>query len=254
MRRFFIQTPPTQGAHVTLTGGDARHLTTVLRLAPGDRILLLDGRGGEYEAELLAAQPDDVRLEVLSHREAREESGARITIAQGFLKDRKMDPLVRHYTELGIHRWYPLMAERSIPNPDAKRLAKRAERWEKISRESLKQCRRGMAMEISPPLTFADMLKEAEPYDLKLFFWENASIPLTRDLLPPRDAESPTGGGRRILVALGPEGGFSEREALLAEESGFVACTLGPRILRAETASIASATLVQFLFGDMGPA
>lgn len=245
MRRFFIESSAIEGSHATLSGSDARHMASVLRLSPGDSIILFDGTGKEYEAKLLSISPSTAHLTIVKSLPLKAESRAKVTIAQGFLKDKKMDSLIRHYTELGISSWYPLMAERSIPNPDPRRLCKRMDRWEKITRESLKQCGRGIAMEIGALRSFKEMAATGNAYDLKLFFWEKASAPLDRNLLPGDN-------GGRILMALGPEGGFSRQEALLAQESGFVACSLGPRILRAETASIASATLVQYLFGDMG--
>ncbi len=243
-RRFQINGSDISGTIATVSGGDARHMFNVLRLKPGEEIRLFDGTGLEYEAVITSISSRSAVLEITERFSSKTESPLKINVAQGFLKDKKMDILVRHLTELGITRWAPFTADRSIPTPDPKRLAKRIERWRKISKEALKQCRRGVEMEICSPLTLDGVLEWGKTCDLKIIFWEEAGVPLTREL-------SPAGGEREILIVLGPEGGLSSREVEKAREAGFVSCTLGPRILRAETASLSACTLVQYLFGDM---
>ena len=146
-------------------------------------------------------------------------------------------------TQLGIRKWIPFFSERSIPTPDAKRIGKRVERWESIARESLKQCRRSRVPEICTPMDFETVLSLPESSDVKLAFWEKASIKL--DSLLGKEVDS------RIFILIGPEGGLSENEMDQAKQKGFISCSLGPRILRAETASIASCTLIQHIFGDI---
>lgn len=245
MRRFQINRSDIKGSVASITGGDARHMHSVLRLKPGDEVLLFDGTGTEYLSIITSIRADSAFMEITERFSAESESPVRISVAQGFLKDKKMDQLVRHLTELGIVRWAPFMADRSIPTPDEKRLAKRMERWRKIAKEALKQCRRGMEMEICPPLSMEGVIEWGKKCDLKIIFWEEAGIPLTREM-------TETGSAENILIVLGPEGGLSPREVEMAAGGGFTLCTLGPRILRAETASLSACTLVQFLFGDMG--
>ena len=247
MRYFFAEKPVTPGAKMTLRGSDARHIKKVLRLQPGDGIGLFDGAGAAYTARIQDFVPDGIVVEVLSSAPAMTDSPVQITIAQAFLKDKKMDGLARQLTELGAAKWIPFFAERSVPAPDRRRLAGRLERWQKISREALKQCKRGRLMVIEPVGTLQDVLLQARRCDVKILFWENQPQPLTRLAADPQGA-APEG----IFAILGPEGGFSPAEVEAAVAEGFLTAGLGPRILRAETAAIAAAALLQFLFGDLG--
>lgn len=243
MRRFLIDEPLTDGARVPLTRSDANHAKNVLRLRPGDTILLMDGRGGEYDAAIAEISEEGVIAEIHGRRADKRESPADITIAQGFLKEKKMDGLMRQLTELGIRRFVPYTAARSVARPDEKRMTTRKARWQKIAAESLKQCRRTRTTDITDLLNFENMLAESDGADLKIIFWEEASAPLTA--LPTPKA------GAAVFAVLGPEGGLTAEEVAAATERGFTAVSLGPRILRAETAAAAAAALIQHRFGDM---
>lgn len=243
MRRFFI---PDQNIHdtTTIVGQNARHLKDVLRLDVGDTVCLIDGGGREHRAEITHIEPGAVTLAILETRAGTAESPVHITLAQSYLKDKKMDTLVRQITELGISRFLPVQASRSVPRPDANKLRGRLDRWGKIAQESLKQCGRSVLPEIGEPVDFQGMLHQAQDYDLKILFWEKSRGPI------PSDADLKK-KVRRIILLLGPEGGFSDDEAAQAEEKGFIAASLGPRILKAETATLAACSLAQHLFGDM---
>jgi 16S rRNA (uracil1498-N3)-methyltransferase len=157
-----------------------------------------------------------------------------------------MDLLLRQLTELGITGWQPFISQRSVPQPDVRRQAGRAERWERIAREAVKQCRRGRVPDLAGVGQFGDVLQNGARFDQRILFWEGA-----RQALPPAPETIPT-PPRKILVVVGPEGGFTETEAARAEECGFRLTALGPRILRAETAAVAACALVQHLYGDLG--
>jgi 16S rRNA (uracil1498-N3)-methyltransferase len=158
-----------------------------------------------------------------------------------------MDRLLRHLCELGIARWIPFICERSIPIPGKKGLSTRSERWQKILQESMKQCHRAMLPQIAETKSFEDILGFGRNYDLKIVFFENENTSLNE--LMPTAGQSPP---EKILLLVGPEGGFTDKEIDMARAAGFRIIGLGPRILRAETATIAACTLAQFLFGDMG--
>ena len=247
MRYFFVEKPVTPGAKITLRGSDARHIKKVLRLQSGDGIGLFDGLGAAYTVRIQDFVPDGIVVEVLSSAPVMTDSPVQVTIAQAFLKDKKMDGLARQLTELGAAKWIPFFAERSVPAPDRRRLAGRLDRWQKISREALKQCKRGRLMVIEPVGTLQDVLLQARRCDVKILFWENQPQLLTRLAAVPQSAAP-----ERIFAILGPEGGFSPAEVEAAVAEGFLTAGLGPRILRAETAAIAAAALLQFLFGDLG--
>jgi 16S rRNA (uracil1498-N3)-methyltransferase len=227
-----------------LEDSDAHHLRAVMRLRAGDSIVLFDGSGIEYQARIRTIDSKSVQVELLSQTVSAAESRLELAIAQGLLKEKKMDELIRPLTELGVTRWIPCRAHRCVPVPDSRRMAARHARWQKIGLEALKQCRRSRPMEIDEPVHFESALELAEPYPLKLLFWENESV-----LIDHSGAEMRPNG---VFIMIGPEGGFEFEEVEKARAGGFKTVGLGPRILRAETATLTAATLVQFLWGDLG--
>ncbi len=246
MRRFYIDKDDITNTTATLKNSDANHIKNVLRLTPKDKIELFDGSGIQYICEIIKISEKGVTVSIISRSESTSEPLIQVILAQSILKDRKMDRLVRQLTELGMTHWYPFFSNRSIPRPDEKRLEARMKRWKKIATESLKQCRRGKIPHIAPPCTMTQLLEFGKECDLKIIFWEKSAA-----LLSPSIAK----GGRdvkRILLMLGPEGGFSSEEIKKAESHGFVTASLGPRILTAETAPLAACSIIQYLFGDMG--
>lgn len=251
MRRFLYNETLAESRKVTLIGGDARHIHHVLRMKPGDRIILFNESGEEWEAAISESGRKNVDVLVTRKlvRSAEAETGMPITIALSLLKDRKMDAIVRQLTELGIARWIPVFAQRSVPRPDSRRLATRRGRWEKITREALKQCGRRHPMVIDSAMHFGEFIRSDWDHCIKIMFWEEARATSLDDL--SREAKT-AAGVSEVLVLIGPEGGFARREVEQALKAGFVTASLGPRILRAETASVAAAALVQYFFGDSG--
>jgi len=248
MRRFFIEHPKGTeacGSTQVITGSDARHIKQVLRLKPGDKIGLFDGTGLEYEAKIVNLFHSQVEVSVVRISHSATESPVQIIVAQALLKGRKMDGLVRQLTELGITRWIPFMAKRSVPSPSQESLLARSERWKKIAKEALKQCQRSQIMKIGATISFEEALNLENECDLKVVFWENESKSINSTIVQP-DRHY-----RKIYAMLGPEGGFTEQEIKSARDSGFVIASLGPRILRAETATVVACALLQYLFGDI---
>ncbi len=272
IHRFYIDPDDIDGTSATITGQDARHLVNVLRLGIRDRVELADGCGNQYLSEIESVSSKKVILKIMEKKFLDVESPAHITIAQGVLKDKKMDVILRHLTELGIKEWIPFFAARSVPCPDLsdskktdiavpiksgtgrKSFDARVERWEKIAKESIKQCGRSFLPIIHPPTSFEEMIRHSDSYDEKITFWERATTPF--DDIRKRANSVFNSENRvenlKIIVMIGPEGGFSEHEVELAQKHGFRSFSLGSRILRAETASIAASTLVQNIFGDLG--
>lgn len=247
MRYFYFDKPVAAGETVVIKGSDVRHIKNVLRLHRGDRIGLIDGRGNSSTAQIDSIKPESVTVDVLSCSRTPDGPGVKIIIAQAFLKDKKMDDLVRQMTELGAAAWIPFCSERSVSRPDSRRLRARLERWYKITHEALKQCRRGRAMDIEPADSIDDVLLRAKSCDLRILFWENEARPLGFSEMTPRSTKI-----NKIIAILGPEGGFSPAEVDKAMANGFVTVGLGPRTLRTETATVAAAALLQYLYGDMG--
>jgi 16S rRNA (uracil1498-N3)-methyltransferase len=247
MRRFFIEEQKIKEGKATLRGSDAKHIRRVLRMKPDDAIVLFDGEGTEYSAKIVRISTDSIDVSVSRQYLARPESPVSITLAQAFLKEKKMDRLVRQMTELGITRWAPFFAERSVSRPDRERLSARQDRWHKIAREASKQCGRGKLPEFVAPMGFDDAVALGSDSDLAIVFWENATQSI-QNMPFKHDGDRP----KHIFLMMGPEGGFSEKEVDRAGDAGFLIASLGPRILRAETATIAACSLMQYLFGDLG--
>ncbi|MGD9058353.1 MAG: 16S rRNA (uracil(1498)-N(3))-methyltransferase [Desulfobacterales bacterium] len=247
MRFFYIQPDALRKEPVALKGSELRHIKNVLRLKPGNRICLVDGQGFEYEAVIRRFLTDRVELEITDKRPGKKESPVSISVAQALLKEKKMDRLLRHLCELGVAHWIPFISERAVPVPGAKRLSARRERWKKILQESVKQCHRAKLPQISETKRFEDILNDEKSWDVKIILYENQEETLN-SLMTSSMQASP----QNILLILGPEGGFSNEEIEKARSAGCLIAGLGPRILRAETATIAACALAQYLFGDMG--
>jgi len=250
MYRFFIPLNQLNRSIPAITGSDAKHLNQVLRLKPGEIIELFDGNGYNYHARIID-QPSQrissqrVPLQILDQYRSNTDSPLRLIVAQAILKNRKMDVLVRQLTELGAVQWIPFAAARSVVIPKTKRLENRIQRWKIISKEALKQCKRGMLMDIGPFISFQELLKLTEHCDLSIIFYENSTNSIISDLFQSKIRP------KHLMIIMGPEGGFTSSEIKQAQDKGVSIATLGPRILRAETAAIAACALVQYIFGDM---
>jgi 16S rRNA (uracil1498-N3)-methyltransferase len=245
--RFFFPQSQIENSMPIITGTDLNHIKNVLRLKPGDHIFLFDGTGAEYHARLLRLSSNGAVFEVIGKTDSSSESTVHISIGQAYLKEKKMDLLIRQMTELGINHWRPFFSDRTIPAPDQKRVNSRAQRWEKIMIEAVKQCQRNRLVEIGLPVSFKEMLVLANDADIKIIFWENAENTLSQNIFLKEKNQI-----RSVFSMIGPEGGFSDYEGKQAVEAGFVPVKIGPRILRAETAAVAGCTLLQYLFGDFG--
>jgi len=244
MRRFFVEHSPFSDDLYAISGTEARHIKTVLRMQPGDFVELVDGSGYAYTAEITKITDTEVLVQVHERYPTGAESHIRLTMAIGFLKEKKMDLLVRHLTELGIGKFLPMITARSIARPPEKRMISRVERWQTIAREAVKQSQRGRIPEIARPASFEEALELSHHADNKFIFWENADA-----ALPAPDATATD--STDVFVMIGPEGGFTEKEAMAAADKGFTPLSMGPRMLRAETAAISACTLIQYLYGDI---
>lgn len=246
LRRFFVTADVIANSVPEIIGNDARHIAQVLRMRPGDLVELFDGSGRLYQARLEAVHPQRVQVTISGHYPSPCESPLTLAVATAYLKDKKMDTLARTLTELGAHRWLPFFAKRSVPSPAPNRLTARQQRWQRKSLEAVKQCERGRPMEIEVFKNLDALLVAAQPYDLKLIFWARGGS--DQRLSRCRPAQGPASA----FLLLGPEGGFDPQETAAAASAGFVSVSLGPRILRAETAVLSACTLVQHRYGDLG--
>ena len=149
MQKFIIPKIDTIPSKAKIRGQDAKHISKVLRLNKGDHIDITNGEGKDFTAIITSISPGSIELDIIDEYDSLTESPIDITLCSGMLKDKKMDLVIKHVTQLGIQNWIPFFCERSIPTPDVKRMEKRINRWEIIARESLKQCRRSRLPHIS---------------------------------------------------------------------------------------------------------
>lgn len=240
MRRFFHPARDQNSDRIEIDGAEARHMTTVLRLTAGERVELFDGRGRVYTAVLESLDPRRVIARVIDFREETGAVASPLTVAQCLLKGKKMELVIQKATELGAAALMPLVCRYCENRGDRRH---QEERWQRIMLESLKQCHRSLPMTISPatPLAGADF----SPFVHRLFAWEGER----HAPLPTAFVHAPG----PVCVLLGPEGGLSADDLAVLKEWQFVPFSLGPRILRGETAALAAITIIQYLSGELGP-
>jgi 16S rRNA (uracil1498-N3)-methyltransferase len=251
--RFFIPSDWIQGNSVTITGPQAHQMARVLRLRPGQEVIILDNSGWEIEVRLVTVERQAVTGEVLHRRLAGGEPRTKISLYQGVLKSSHFEFVLQKGTELGVVEFIPLIAERCVVS-DLTAVENKRPRWERIIQEAAEQARRGRKPVLRSAVLFPQACERArQAGGLALIPWEEEGRANLRDLL----RTPPPGHQRRwppftIHLFIGPEGGFTRDEVALARQYGLAPLTLGRRILRAETAGLATAAAVLYELGDLG--
>lgn len=244
MPRVFVRPEAVGADRVRFDADEAHHLRRVLRLRPGAVVQATDGTGRLYTIRLVALEVEGGWGAIEARAEPERESPCAITLAQAVLKGDRMSWLVQKATELGVARIVPMETARSVARP-ATGGAARHTRWERIAREAVKQCGRVVVPVIDRPRAFGDVAREIAGHDAAWVFWEGGGRALAQTAA---EAGSPA----RVLLLIGPEGGFTPDEVTTAQGAGARLVNLGPRILRAESAGLTAVALCQFLFGDLG--
>ncbi|MFW6381661.1 MAG: 16S rRNA (uracil(1498)-N(3))-methyltransferase [Bacillota bacterium] len=248
MYRFFINEEDIEGDMVKITGKDFNHISNSLRLQPGDKIIVTRGKGREYLVKLREFEKGLVRGEVIEQRPDRQEPTARITLAQAIPKKRNMELVVEKTTELGVYSIIPLETERTVVKLSGNKADKRKNRWQRIAEAAAKQSQRGFIPRIESICRPRQFAKRKEDYDLILVFSTAQGVQSLQDV-----EYSPGIRIGNILLFVGPEGGFNKEEVYyLKHELGAIPVTLGPRILRTETAGIVGTALLLYEIGNMG--
>jgi 16S rRNA (uracil1498-N3)-methyltransferase len=241
--RFFVASEQIVDNEVTLTGSDVSHIRTVLRLKAGDTIQVISDSDQCLTVRLVEVKAKEVKGEVTASATINVESPLAVHLGQALLKGNKFDVILRKSVELGVSSITPLMTERCVVKTN--RTEGKIERWKKIALESCKQCGRSQVPKVAGDIeTLETFCRENEHRDLKLVFWELEEKKTLKDIQP--DVQP---GSAAVLV--GPEGGFSRAEIERAGQYGFQTVSLGPRILRAETAPVVALALLQSLWGDL---
>ena len=207
MHRFFVE----KDRIPNITGSDVHHIKDVLRMKVGDQLELLDGSGKIHISKILELKKDEIICKILSSRSEESEPKVKVTLAQCLPKAKKMDLIVQKCTELGVHKIIPALSERSIPK------AEKQERWQKIAKVAAEQSGRSTIPEISPLTKFEEVLKTKDQFDLALIPWELEKENALKNILTTGRPEDRKTG--RLLILIGPEGGFSRSEIELAKSA-----------------------------------
>ncbi len=242
MHRFFADASQINNGAVEITGDDVSHITKVLRLRQGDEVCVCDKSGTDYICTIDDVTKDKVTLKVISSELSKTESKINITLYQGVAKGEKMDYIIQKCVELGVKSFVPIITKRTVVKiADGN---KKVQRWQKISQEAAKQSMRGIIPEVCMPMNFSDAVKKIASNDnaINIMAYENEINTTLKEILKQSNFTD-------INIIIGPEGGFEESEAQLARESGIYTVTLGPRILRTETAPVAVSSVVMYELG-----
>jgi len=244
MRRFYVEPGTVRGRQVSLGPEAAHRLARVLRLRSGEHLVLFDGSGQEWAVELKSVGAKGLTAVVVQEVPAPPEPRVHLTLLACLLKEPRFELLLEKATELGVAEIVPVVARRSVVRP-WKEGAKQ-ERWRRIVIEATEQCERARPPELHPPVPLPQALRRAE--GLRIVPWEEERSQGLGQLL--RGLREPP---RQVSLLVGPEGGLEPQEVEMARQCGFAVVTLGPRILRAETAALVACALVMHELGELGP-
>lgn len=242
-RRIFVPPEAFVDGGVRLEGERLRHLRSVLRLGPGDEFSATDGTGAEYRVRVEQLERNQGRGLVLSRTEPLRESGLEMILAQALPKGDRFSTVLEKAAELGVSGVVPLISQRSVAAGGTGEAA--AARWQRIVESAVAQSGRTRVPMVRPVRPFEELLVDPSLPQTKILLWENATTGL-RELIAERPAP------RSVLVAIGPEGSWSETEVQRAAQAGFLVARFGPRILRTDTAGIATLAVLQYCWGDLG--
>jgi 16S rRNA (uracil1498-N3)-methyltransferase len=240
LSRVHVEVPVGGRVQVDLHGTAANHVARVLRLRAGDPLILFDDAGGEYTATVVSLSRHMVRVNVGEYLTTDRESPLHVTLAQGISRGERMDVVVQKATELGVKRIVPVLTERAVVRLNEAQAANRLRHWRAISVAACEQCGRNRLPEITPPMSLQAFLVSALPDGLRLLLQPDGGL-RARDL--------PTSTAATLLI--GPEGGLSDAERTAALAAQFRGLSLGPRILRTETAALAALAVIQQRLGDL---
>ena len=243
MPKFFVANQQMQNNQIKIIGEDVKHIKNVLRKKVGEQITICNRENRkDYICEIVKIE-EDIQCRILEELESNAEPQTKVTIFQGLPKADKMEWIIQKAVELGVGRIVPVLTHRCVSRPDAKAMAKKLERCNRVALEAAKQCGRGRIPSVDPMIDFQQALEQMKASPLALFFYENGEQALRSFLSEKHFTEA--------SVLIGSEGGFEVSEALQAVNAGLVPLSLGSRILRCETAPLAAITAILYEAGDL---
>ena len=243
MTRFFVEAQELSSASICLTGENFQH-ARVLRLKPGEKLLISDGQGREALCAVREVGASEMELEVLERRESAAEARVRVSVYMAFPKADKLEHVIQKATELGAYEIVAFPSGRCVSRPDEKSLRKKLERWQKIAASAAEQSGRGRIPQVITLGSYRQALERAKDADKALLFYENEHAVTLRMALESSPFDT-------VSLMTGPEGGLEEAEVEQARAAGLQVCTLGARILRCETAPLCALSAVMYAAGEM---
>jgi 16S rRNA (uracil1498-N3)-methyltransferase len=249
MQRYFVELDAMRAENVTIAGDDVNHITKVMRSSIGDQLICCNGLGRCVMVRIEEMTKDQVFCTILEELKESRELPVHVTLAQGLPKGDKMDLIIQKGTELGVYEILPFRSSRTIVQLDQKKEEKRVERWSKIAKEAAEQSHRSLIPKIHKLYSWKQLLAEGQNYDLVLFAFEKEEgLSVHQALTSLARKHQPS----RILLIVGPEGGFSDEEAEQAIAAGFRSVMLGRRILRTETAGLYGLSCISYFYEQLG--
>ena len=246
MRRFFVEKIIPTGGFLSITGKEARHIVTVLRMKKGETLILMDREGQSFEATIEAVHYKEVKVRITKTIPPLPPSPIEMSLAQAIIKSHPMEYLIKKVTELGIGSIHPFYSERTVIKLKPEQLKNKMDRWMEIMKSACKQCGRVTLPTLNTPLPFEELINTVpNKKTLKVLLWEDEDkVDLKRLLTSMSSAP-------HVFAIVGPEGGFTSNEVNLAKDAGFQIISLGNRILRAETAAVSLISIIQYEWGDL---
>ena len=244
MPRFFVAASNIFGGVAYLGAEDAGHFRA-LRIQKGESITVCDGAGNDYTCRVTDVTGDGARAEIVSVEPSATEPTVRVTVLAALSKGDKLDTVVQKSVELGVSEIVVFPSERCVSRPDGAALIRRIQRLNKIAFSAAEQSGRGMVPQVLPSPSFPAAMSAAAEAALPLFCYEEERTVSLRSALEARP------GAQSVSIVTGPEGGFTPEEAQLARDCGLVSVSMGPRILRCETAPLAALAAVMMFTGNL---
>ncbi|OBR95771.1 MULTISPECIES: 16S rRNA (uracil(1498)-N(3))-methyltransferase [Clostridium] len=248
MNKFFVPQEDINFNIAYIRGEDVKHIRKVLRLKCGDKININNCNGKEFLGAIEKIDKDEVVVNIIEELTLYNESNIKIYLFQGLPKSGKMDLIVQKAVELGVYEITPVVTSRVVVKNDSGEF-KKVDRWNKIAKEACKQCKRSIIPKVNVPISFKELLSEGECMDLIVVPYENESNAGVKKIVNSIEDKSNL---EKIAIVIGPEGGFEEQEIDELKNINSHIVTLGPRILRTETAGFVCISLIMYELGDLG--
>ena len=245
MYHFFAEHENIHDSYIDIVGSDVNHIKNVLRFKEGDKLLISSGDNVDYECSIASMSDEYIRADILSKDEQGKELPSRIILFQGLPKADKMELIIQKAVELGAYSVVPVAMKRSVVKLDAKKAAKKVQRWNEIAKSAAKQSKRGLIPEVKPVMSFKEAVEYGKSMDMLLIPYEDA-----KGIAHSREVVETVKDKKSLGIYIGPEGGFPEEEVSLAMKAGAEPVTLGHRILRTETAGMTLLSILMFMLEE----